>query len=119
VAPIPFTRLFGTSGLRAVELIVPRRTFDDVLLPPATRRALDTALAEVADIIRQYGTRFIETQRAWVTAAPPCASRDRALPDRRLRRASRSLCRLRPSRHLVQLVSQSALPEVLDVRARP
>ena len=47
VAPIPFTRLFGTSGRRAVESIVPRRTFDDVILPPATRRALDAALAQV------------------------------------------------------------------------
>jgi SpoVK/Ycf46/Vps4 family AAA+-type ATPase len=47
VAPIPFTRLFGTRGRRAVESIVPRRTFDDVILPPATRRALDTALAQV------------------------------------------------------------------------
>jgi SpoVK/Ycf46/Vps4 family AAA+-type ATPase len=47
VAPIPFTRLFGTSGRRAVESIVPRRTFDDVILPPATRRALDIALAQV------------------------------------------------------------------------
>jgi hypothetical protein len=40
VAPIPFTRLFGTSGRRALESIVPRRTFDDVILPPATRHAL-------------------------------------------------------------------------------
>jgi SpoVK/Ycf46/Vps4 family AAA+-type ATPase len=48
VAPIPFTRLFGmNSGRRAVESIVSRRTFDDVILPPATRRALDTALAQV------------------------------------------------------------------------
>ena len=47
MAPIPFTRLFGTSGRRAVESIVPRRTFDDVILPPATRRTLDTALAQV------------------------------------------------------------------------
>jgi SpoVK/Ycf46/Vps4 family AAA+-type ATPase len=47
VAPIPFTRLFGPSGRRAVESIVPRRTFDDVILPPATRRALDNALAQV------------------------------------------------------------------------
>ena len=47
VAPIPFTRLFGMSGPRAVESIVSRRTFDDVILPPATRRALDTALAQV------------------------------------------------------------------------
>ena len=47
MAPIPFTRLFGASGRRAVESIVPRRTFDDVILPPATRRTLDTALAQV------------------------------------------------------------------------
>jgi SpoVK/Ycf46/Vps4 family AAA+-type ATPase len=47
VAPIPFTRLFGTNGRRAVESIVSRRTFDDVILPPATRRALETALAQV------------------------------------------------------------------------
>jgi hypothetical protein len=47
VAPISFTRLFGSGGRRAVESIVPRRTFDDVILPSATRRALDTALAQV------------------------------------------------------------------------
>jgi SpoVK/Ycf46/Vps4 family AAA+-type ATPase len=47
VAPIPFTRFFGTSARRAVESIVPRRTFDGVILPPATRGALDTALAQV------------------------------------------------------------------------
>ena len=47
VSPIPFTRLFGTSGRRAVESIAPRRTFADVILPPATRRALDIALAQV------------------------------------------------------------------------
>jgi SpoVK/Ycf46/Vps4 family AAA+-type ATPase len=39
--------LFGMSGRRAVESIVPRRSFDDVILPPATRRALDNALAQV------------------------------------------------------------------------
>src|SRR6185437_12258925 len=47
MAAIPFAQLFGISGRRAVETIVPRRTFDEVVLPPATRRALDTALAEV------------------------------------------------------------------------
>jgi SpoVK/Ycf46/Vps4 family AAA+-type ATPase len=47
VSPIPFPRLFGTSGRRAIESIVPRRTFDDVILPPATRSALDSALAHV------------------------------------------------------------------------
>ena len=47
MAPIPFAQLFGISGRRAVEAIVPRRTFDEVVLPPATRRTLDTALAQV------------------------------------------------------------------------
>jgi len=47
VAPIPFTRLFSTSSRRAVESLVPRRTLDDVILPPATRRAIDLALAQV------------------------------------------------------------------------
>jgi SpoVK/Ycf46/Vps4 family AAA+-type ATPase len=45
--PIPFARLFGRGRRRAVESVVPRRTFDDVILPPATRRALDVALAHV------------------------------------------------------------------------
>ena len=45
--PLSFTRLFGAQGRRAVESIVPRRTFDDVILPAATRRALDDALAQV------------------------------------------------------------------------
>ena len=45
--PLSFSRLFGAPGRRAVESIVPRRTFDDVILPPPTRRALDEALAQV------------------------------------------------------------------------
>lgn len=58
VAPISFSRLFGMGGRRAVEAIVPRRTFDDVILPPATRRALDVALAHVTQhdlIFRRWG----------------------------------------------------------------
>jgi SpoVK/Ycf46/Vps4 family AAA+-type ATPase len=47
MAPVPFARLFGTGGRRAVESVVPRRTFHDVILPPATRRALDIALSQV------------------------------------------------------------------------
>ncbi len=47
MAPLPFSRLFGTSGRRAVETVAPRRTFEDVILSPATRRALETALAQV------------------------------------------------------------------------
>ena len=44
---IPFARFFGTNGRRAVESIVPRRTFEDVILPSLTRRALDVALAQI------------------------------------------------------------------------
>jgi len=47
VAPNPLARLFGANPRRAVESIVPRRTFNDVILSPATRRAVDTALAQV------------------------------------------------------------------------
>jgi SpoVK/Ycf46/Vps4 family AAA+-type ATPase len=49
LAPFPLPRLFeGFSGARrSVESIVPRRTFDDVILPPSTRRALDRALVHV------------------------------------------------------------------------
>jgi SpoVK/Ycf46/Vps4 family AAA+-type ATPase len=46
VSPLPFARLFGSSR-RAVESIAPRRTFDDVVLPPATVRALAVALTHV------------------------------------------------------------------------
>src|SRR5689334_23600130 len=47
MAPNALARLLGVAPRRAVESIVPRRTFADVILPPATRRALDTALAHV------------------------------------------------------------------------
>src|SRR5262249_32214181 len=48
VARFALKDLFGaTSGRRAVESIAPRRTFEDVILPPPTRRALETALAHV------------------------------------------------------------------------
>lgn len=45
--PLSFSRLFGAPSRLAVESIAPRRTFDDVILPPATRRALDRALGQV------------------------------------------------------------------------
>lgn len=49
MAKPPFLRLFSslTGERRVVESVVPRRTFDDVILPPATRRALDQALTQV------------------------------------------------------------------------
>ena len=47
MAPNPFSALFGMSARRAVESVAPRRSFDDVILPRGTRRALDTALAQV------------------------------------------------------------------------
>src|SRR5436305_3302888 len=39
--------LMGRPQRRAVETVVPERTFADVILPPATRRTLDEALAQV------------------------------------------------------------------------
>jgi SpoVK/Ycf46/Vps4 family AAA+-type ATPase len=36
-----------TGARRTVDTVVPRRTFEDVILPPATRLALDQALAHV------------------------------------------------------------------------
>ncbi|HSP15308.1 MAG TPA: ATP-binding protein [Thermoanaerobaculia bacterium] len=44
----PLFALFtGRSSARGVEVVTPQRTFSDVILPPATRRALDEALAQV------------------------------------------------------------------------
>ncbi|HSJ07871.1 MAG TPA: ATP-binding protein [Longimicrobiales bacterium] len=45
----PLSRFFaGLGGRRGIiESVVPRRTFADVVLPPATRRALDEALTQV------------------------------------------------------------------------
>lgn len=47
--PNPLLQVFGglTGARRGAETIIPRRTFDDVILPPATRRALDQALVHV------------------------------------------------------------------------
>jgi SpoVK/Ycf46/Vps4 family AAA+-type ATPase len=47
--PNPLLRVFSslTESRRVVESILPRRSFDDVILPSATRRALDQALAHV------------------------------------------------------------------------
>jgi SpoVK/Ycf46/Vps4 family AAA+-type ATPase len=39
--------LFGAGARRTVDSIEPRRTFDDVILPLSTRRALDQALVQV------------------------------------------------------------------------
>lgn len=58
MAPISLSRLFGTNGRRTVESISPRRTFHDVILPPATHRSLDTALAQVTQhdlIFKNWG----------------------------------------------------------------
>lgn len=55
----PLLTLLGLGGdRRVVESIVPRRTFEDVVLPPATRRALDQALAQVTShdlVFNQWG----------------------------------------------------------------
>jgi SpoVK/Ycf46/Vps4 family AAA+-type ATPase len=49
---------FGTAGRDLVEAVAPRRTFDDVVLPPSTLRALNHALALVRKhdlIFHQWG----------------------------------------------------------------
>jgi SpoVK/Ycf46/Vps4 family AAA+-type ATPase len=55
----PLLRLFtGGSARRIVDIVTPRRTFDDVVLPAATRCALDQALAQVTShqlIFDQWG----------------------------------------------------------------
>jgi SpoVK/Ycf46/Vps4 family AAA+-type ATPase len=56
----PLLRLFGVpaGARRTVDAIVPRRTFDDVVLPPSTRRALDHALLQVSNhdlIFKRWG----------------------------------------------------------------
>ena len=55
----PLLRALGFSDYkRAVETVVPRRTFADVILPAPTRRAIDQALSQVTShelIFRQWG----------------------------------------------------------------
>jgi SpoVK/Ycf46/Vps4 family AAA+-type ATPase len=55
----PLVRMLtGTSGRNAVQTVVPRWTFDNVILPPRTRRALDQALVQVTShdlIFRRWG----------------------------------------------------------------
>jgi SpoVK/Ycf46/Vps4 family AAA+-type ATPase len=58
--PSPLFDLFTgrLGGRRAVESIAPVRSFADVILPPATRRALDQALSQVRShdlIFRRWG----------------------------------------------------------------
>jgi len=45
--PSPLLSLFTSRASRSVETVTPQRTFSDVILPPATRRALDEAIAQV------------------------------------------------------------------------
>src|SRR5690606_33685425 len=54
----PLLRLFTGGTRRTVDTVLPRRTFEDVLLPPETRRALDQALSQVTShelIFSQWG----------------------------------------------------------------
>ncbi len=48
----------GVAQRKLVETLTPRRTFEDVILPASTRRALDQALAQIAKhdlLFRQWG----------------------------------------------------------------
>src|SRR4029453_7549740 len=55
----PLLRALGfTDVKRAVDTVAPRRTFDDVILPPSTKRAIDQALVQVSShqlIFRRWG----------------------------------------------------------------
>jgi SpoVK/Ycf46/Vps4 family AAA+-type ATPase len=56
----PLLRAFSglTASRPVLETILPRRSFDDVILPPATRRALDQALVHVTShelIFKRWG----------------------------------------------------------------
>jgi len=58
MAPSLLSILTGRGSRRSVETVVPQRTFADVVLPPATRRTLDEALAQVRNhtlIFRRWG----------------------------------------------------------------
>jgi SpoVK/Ycf46/Vps4 family AAA+-type ATPase len=58
VGPSTFSRLFGITGRSSVESITPRRSFDDVILSPVTRSALEAALAQVTQhdlIFKSWG----------------------------------------------------------------
>jgi SpoVK/Ycf46/Vps4 family AAA+-type ATPase len=58
VGPSTFSRLFGITGRSTVESITPRRAFDDVILSPVTRSALEAALAQVTQhdlIFKSWG----------------------------------------------------------------
>jgi SpoVK/Ycf46/Vps4 family AAA+-type ATPase len=58
--PNPLLEMISGIGRtrRAVEIVTPRRTLDDVVLPAATRRSLDQALAQVTShdlMFRRWG----------------------------------------------------------------
>jgi SpoVK/Ycf46/Vps4 family AAA+-type ATPase len=58
VGPGTLSRLLGITGRSAVESITPRRAFDDVILSPVTRNALEAALAQVTQhdlIFKSWG----------------------------------------------------------------
>ena len=50
-----FSFFTGRQARRALETIIPQRTFADVVLPPQTRRTLDHALAEVRNHALIFG----------------------------------------------------------------
>ena len=50
-----FSLFTGRTSRRAVETVIPERTFADVVLPPETRRTLDEALAQVRNHTLIFG----------------------------------------------------------------
>jgi len=77
-----------------------------------TDEAMSRPTLEVADIVRRTGTVSGTAAVAPCMAASQGARCYRTLPHCGIGRSSRSVRPLRPSGHLVQLMPQSALPEV-------
>lgn len=73
---------------------------------------------EVADIVRRTGNSFWQQQQSHL-AWPHRKVLDAIVrwPHRGTGRSSRSVCSLRPSGHLIQLLPQPALPHVPGKRA--
>ena len=82
-------------------------------------QAMSRPTLEVADIIRAAGQQLLGTTRiASCMAASQGARCHRAMPNCGTGRSSRSVCPLRPSGHLVQLMPQPALsPSARATRA--
>ena len=114
-APVPTPSAGDSQSAGSDRSVQPRRS---KALQEADE-AMSRPTLEVADIVRRNGQQFLGTAAvASCMAASQGARCHRPLPHRGTGRSSRSVRPLRPSGHLVQLMPQSALPQVPGERAR-